>query len=516
MVAALTLLARAVGFGRWLVFSKTVGDTCLGDVYTAANQLPNVLFEVVAGGVLAGVVIPVVARQVGAGDRASAGRTTSALLCWTMLLLTPAAVVALLVAPVYGSVFVTPTCTGGVDRAAALLIMFAPQVWLYGLAVVSAGVLQAHHRFVAAAVAPLVSSVVVIIAYLAAGSMISSTVGQAGRIDVRQTPDAAIAVLGWGTTVGVLALAACTLVIMIRIGLRLRPTLRFGPGTGSTIVGIAVGSLVGLLVQQGAALLMTWVARGSAEPGAVTRLSWATTIYLLPYAVLAAPVIQTLFPRLSVAAGQSVGAVAELLRRYGPVLIALSCSGAAALAATAAPTARVFVLGPGSGDTAALAWPLLALAPAVVGYALMIFTNRTLLAVHAARSAAAVTVAGWLVVAVGVLAARWLPSVWVVTGIAGAVSVGTLVGAGVGWLLVHRLQLADGWSWRPLLAGVCAVVVSAIIGRLALGVFDTAGLVAAVGGALAAGLVGLAVSMLLVRLVAPSTFAEARAVLRRR
>ena len=43
-VAGITLVARAFGFGRWLVFSKTVGDTCLGDVYNAANTLPNVLF----------------------------------------------------------------------------------------------------------------------------------------------------------------------------------------------------------------------------------------------------------------------------------------------------------------------------------------------------------------------------------------------------------------------------------------------------------------------------------------
>ena len=66
-LAGLTLAARILGFGRSLVFSKTVGDTCLGDVYNAANSLPNVLFEIVAGGVLAGVVIPVVARHVGGG-----------------------------------------------------------------------------------------------------------------------------------------------------------------------------------------------------------------------------------------------------------------------------------------------------------------------------------------------------------------------------------------------------------------------------------------------------------------
>ena len=94
-VAGLTLAARLVGFGRSLVFSKTVGDTCLGDTYNAANSLPNVLFEIVAGGVLAGVVVPVVARHVGAGRDEHASRTASALITWTLLVLTPAGLAVL-------------------------------------------------------------------------------------------------------------------------------------------------------------------------------------------------------------------------------------------------------------------------------------------------------------------------------------------------------------------------------------------------------------------------------------
>jgi putative peptidoglycan lipid II flippase len=165
-VAGLTLASRLVGFGRSLVFSKTVGDTCLGDTYNAANSLPNVLFEIVAGGVLAGVVVPVVARHVGAGRGEQASRTTSALITWTLLVLTPAGLAVLVGARLFAAVFAKADCTGSADTLASLVVMFAPQVWLYGLAVVSAGALQAHHRFLAAAAAPLLSSVVVIIAYL--------------------------------------------------------------------------------------------------------------------------------------------------------------------------------------------------------------------------------------------------------------------------------------------------------------------------------------------------------------
>ena len=71
-----------------------------------------------------------------------------------MIILTPAAVAALLGAPLYGTAFAKPTCAGSAVTVSALLMMFVPQIWLYGLAVVSAGILQAHSRFLAAAWRP--------------------------------------------------------------------------------------------------------------------------------------------------------------------------------------------------------------------------------------------------------------------------------------------------------------------------------------------------------------------------
>ncbi|HWG95044.1 MAG TPA: hypothetical protein VNU66_12545, partial [Mycobacteriales bacterium] len=45
-IAVVTVLSRVVGFGRTAVLGRTVGPTCVGDTYTAANALPNVVFEV--------------------------------------------------------------------------------------------------------------------------------------------------------------------------------------------------------------------------------------------------------------------------------------------------------------------------------------------------------------------------------------------------------------------------------------------------------------------------------------
>ncbi|WP_375433017.1 lipid II flippase MurJ [uncultured Friedmanniella sp.] len=498
-LASLTLAARVVGFGRSVVFSKTVGDTCLGDAYNAANALPNILFEIVAGGVLAGVVVPVVARHVAAGRRESTAQTVSALLTWTLVVLTPAALVALFAAPWYGRLYASDACAGSADTVAALLVAFAPQVWLYGLAVVSAGVLQAHARFLAAALAPLLSSVVVVATYLGYAALAPS----ASRDDLAALTSRATAVLGWGTTLGVLVLAGCTLVPLARLGVRVRPRWRFAAGDRSVIGRIALAGIVGLVLQQLSVLLISWATQRSGDPGALTRFTWANALYLLPYAVLVAPLLQLAFPRLAAAAEgeQGSAAVSRVLAATVAPVVGLAWLGAALLAATAVPVARVFVLGPGSGRTAALAAPIAAFAPAVVGFALLGLASRTLLAQHLARDSGLTTGTGWATVILAVAVLRLLlPTTGLVTGVAAAVSFGMAVGAAVGWSrLRRRLPGPLGLGRSLLTGGLAAVIAVALLwwpaGRLA----DASLVVALLGGiAVAVGATGIYVGVLAV------------------
>lgn len=496
-IAGLTLTARVVGFGRSVVFAQTVGDSCLGDAYNAANLLPNVLFEIVAGGVLAGVVIPVVARHVAAERTSQAAETTSALITWTLLILTPAALLALLGASRYAAVFSVASCPGGAITLARLLVMFVPQVWLYGLAVVSAGILQAHSRFLAAALAPLLSSMVVITAYLAYASLAAPV----AATDLRQSAGVPLAVLGWGTTAGVAALAVTTLVPLHRLGLRYRPRLRFAPGDTDVIVRIAAAGIAGLVVQQLSLLLANWAAKASGDPGALTRFSWANAIYLLPFAVLVAPLLQLVFPRLSAAAGQGRAEVVEVLRTSAPPIVVLAGLGAALLIGTAVPVARVFVLGPGSGRTAALAWPIAAFAPAVVGFALLGLASRALLAQHLARAAGAATVTAWGVVVVAVLVLRLVvPPIWIVASLGLAVSLGMIAGAVTGWTLLLRhvepIRLARSMTVTMPVALLAGAVVAWPATALA-----EVGLIAALAGSIGCAVVCTALYLGLVGLL---------------
>lgn len=489
-VGGLTLAARVVGFGRSLVFSKTVGDTCLGDVYNAANALPNVLFEVAAGGVLAGVVVPVVARHLGAGRRAEADRTTSALLSWTLLVLTVVAVAALLGAGIYARAYAKADCVGSAGVLTVLVVMFVPQVWFYGVAVVSAGVLQAHGRFLAAATAPLLSSVVVVVAYLLFAGI--ATPG-AGR-DLGLLTRPALLALGLGTTAGVVALALCTAVPLVRLGSRIRPSLHFAPGDARVVAAIGAAGLAGLVLQQVSVLVINLAAQRNPDPGALTRFTWANALYLLPYAVLAAPVLQLTFPRLAAAAERGTDEVAGVVRRTAPPLVVLSFLGAALLVATAVPVARVFVLGPGSGRTSALAGPVAALAPAVLAFALMGLATRTLLAQHRALAAGTTTALAWGTVTLGaLLAAAVVPSSALVVALAGSVSLGLAVGAVVGWVALARHAGVAGAALRPgvvpaLLAGGLASVPAVLAGGALARLASEAGLLAAAGLAVGAAL----------------------------
>ena len=217
MIGVITVVARFVGFGRQVVFAHTVGTTCLGTAYTTANMVPNIIYDIVLGGALSSVVVPVLAgpamepRDADSDPGATARQIASALLTWTVLLLVPVSAALALAAHPIVSALVSGTagCPRGplAGVGARMLIVFAPQVLLYGLAVVLYGILQSHRKFGAPALAPLLSSLVVIGAYAAFGA-----VGGGYVDELAELPPTAEYLLSGGTTLGVLALVATAVV----------------------------------------------------------------------------------------------------------------------------------------------------------------------------------------------------------------------------------------------------------------------------------------------------------------
>ncbi len=428
-IALVTIAARVVGFGRTAVLSRTLGTSCVGDVYSAVNAVPNVVFEVVAGGALASVVVPVLAGAVATGDRDRASRTASALLSWTVVVLLPVVLVGILVAPLVVRALLggDPACAQAVDTGTRMLVVFLPQVLLYGIAVVLTGVLQAHRRFLGPALAPLLSSVVVIGAYLLYAAR--------GRVeDVAELSRTQELVLSIGTTLGVAVLALSLVVPLRRCGLHLRPSLSFPPGVAATARRLAGSGVAGLAAQQVALVVALRLALDGA-PGSVVVFGVATALFLLPWAVLAVPVATSAFPGLSASAsaGEQEQYAALAGRSLRLVLLAMTAA-AAVLAAVAAPVARLLVEGaPGVESSDVLARSVLSFAPGLVGYGLLALLGRALYARGDGRTPGAATVAGWLsVAAADLLLVRALPGVDRVV----LLGVGNTVGVTVAGLLL--------------------------------------------------------------------------------
>lgn len=466
IVAAITVLARVVGFGRWLVFSKTVGAGCLADAYATANQLPNVLFEVVVGGALAGAVIPVLAGPVARGDRAAQGRIIGALLSWSVVVLAPFALLTWLLADRYTNAMLDagPECGGTTATATRMLMIFVPQVFGYAVAVVATAVLQSHQRFAAGAVAPLVSSLVVVATYLLFAA-------RAPRAD--EASQGASDLLAWGTTAGVLALALTVLVPMLALRLPIKLTLRLDEGVGPVLRRLAAAGLAVLVAQQVALLVTTYLANHRGSAGSIAIYTWANAVYLLPYAVLAVPITTAVFPRLAAAYQSRDHAAFERYAATSTRAVMLAGgAGAALLVGTAVPVARIFAYDNGhvqDAQASTLRDGLVAFAPAMIGFAVLMHVGRVLYARRAGRQVAAVTGMAWLgVAAVGlVITLRW-HGLDVVGALAASMSAGMLGGAVVLLVVLRRIAgpgVLDGLS-RATLAALSGAVLAGAVGWL--------------------------------------------------
>lgn len=399
MITVVTILSRLLGFGRWLVQAKELGTGGIADAYATANVLPNVLFEVAAGGALAGAVVPLLAGPLLRRARVEINDIASALLTWTVVALVPLALlIAVFARPI---VSLLPEVGEGpqADIAAYFLVVFAVQVPLYGIGVVLSGLLQANRRFFWPAAAPMFSSIVVIGAYLVFGQLADGHQGQPELLSA-----AALGWLAWGTTAGVAAMSLPLFVPALRTGVRLRPSLRFPSGVGRRAARLAFAGIGALVAQQVSVLVVMFAALEYGGSGAFNVYQYSQAVYVLPYAVLAVPLATSAFPRLAARAdaGDTPG-FARLSSMSTRAVLAVSGAGAAALIAVA-PAVEAFFDGFTTGGAAGMATSIAWSAPGLVGFALLFHLSRTLYALDGGRSAVIGAATGWVVVSVLALA----------------------------------------------------------------------------------------------------------------
>ena len=460
LIGAITLLARVIGFGRQVVFAHTVQAQCLGTAYTTANMVPNIIYDIVMGGALTAVVVPVLAgpARARATDREQVERTSAALLSWTVLLLVPVSAVVAIAARPLVSVLIgaAPGCPrpAMVALGTRMLIVFAPQILLYGLAVVLYGILQAHRKFAAPALAPVLSSLVVIGTYFWFGHVAD------GSVDLRHpVPAVAWIVLAVGTTAGVATLVATPLVPVARLRLRLRPVLRFPAGVGARVRSLAVAGIATLIAQDASVAVVIVLANSRGGRGALVLYSFAWAVFFVPYAVLAVPIATSAFPELSARADTFDAITATSTR----AVTMASWLGVAGMAGACVPLARVFQSHIGqAADARMLAIALATFAPGLVGYGLTANLSRVLYAAGRSGASALAVSGGWLLVIIAdLLIVPFVPSSQVVAWL----GVGTTIGlTGSGLVL---LVLVWRFCGPGALRGCVRAAVAGLVGALA-------------------------------------------------
>lgn len=494
------LVSRVLGFVRVIATAGALGIAALGDTYQRTNQVSNLLFELLAGGMLFAVLVPTFVDHLQRVDRSEVGRLAGAV--------ATRAVTALAVVVAAGLLLADPLMAGltagvdGPDRQAQidlgvfLLWFVLPQLLFYGVGAVASAVLQADHRFVATSVAPAGSSLVVTL------TMVAFAAGHDPARGLALT-DGQKALLGGGTLLATVVLALVPLGAAARAGYPLRPGWRVPSEELAALVrrGAWATGHVGL---NQVLVIATVIFAGRIE-GGVIAYQTAFTFFLLPHALLAHPIFTSLYPRLA-ATGASGGVGADLdgfattLGRGLRTMGALVLPASALLAATATPALSLVQLG--SFDAAGVALVGATLAAYLAGlaaYSATFLLTRASYALGDARSPTTINLAV-TVVAVGAMAAA--TTVADGRGLLVAFGLVTAATGTAGAVVLHR-RVVDragrpvpvaGSLARSSLVAAAAGMAAGLVVR-AVGWSTPGAAVVAVGLALAAGLAAATIAV---------------------
>jgi putative peptidoglycan lipid II flippase len=466
IVAGLTMLSRVLGLVRTLVFSQTVGATCLGTAYVTANQVPNLLYELILGGALTSAMVPVLARSAekasqDTAEKARVGDITSALLTWSVIIVVPLALIIVAVAGPIASLLnpVNPNAhcvrSDMVSVTGSMLRVFAPQALLYGISVVLYGLLQSYRRFAAPSIGPGISSLVLIACYLA-------FVPLNGGRSLAQLPLAAELVLSVGTTLGIAALVVVAIPPTWRLKLRFRPVLRFPPGVARRAGGLALVGVAELIAIDVANVVAITLANGHGTTGAIVLYNYASQVFNSIAAILALSIVVSAFPVMSAREGSAFQRASAGSTR---AVMLMSCLGTAVIAAIAVPAAHVLAKQPAQVPELTEAFVLFA--PGVAGLALTANLSRMMFVIGRLKIAAAALAGSWLVtILADVLLVQLVPPRLVVASLALGTTIGQSVVV-VPMVIVTRKicgKTALQGLRRAALAGVAAGAVGAALG----------------------------------------------------
>lgn len=295
-MAVATLVSRITGFGWKLLLVAIIGINEIQDSFTVANTLPNIIFELLLGGVLASVVVPLLVRSQDDPDGGQA--YMNRLLTVGLTGLAIGTVLAVAAAPVFTWLYVddsTGRATPELTTAFAYLLL--PEIFFYGLFALLSAILQARHVFGPTAWAPVLNNLVVVVTLLVYLMV-------PGKITVNPVDmsEPKLLVLGIGVTLGIVVQAVVLFPALRRIDFKYRWTWGFDArlkefgGLALWVLGYVAVSQVGMIVTQ---RVLT-----AGDRGGVSIYANAWLLFQLPYGVIGVSLLTAILPRMSKSAAR--------------------------------------------------------------------------------------------------------------------------------------------------------------------------------------------------------------------
>jgi len=485
-----TVASRATGFLRTAVLVAVLGVQGVPLAFTVANTAPNIVYELLLGGILTSTVVPLLVRA----DKDGYGEAyAQRLLTLTVLVLGGTALVLVLLAPQIADLYLSSSVDADTR---ALTITFArfflPQVLFYGVGALLGAWLNTHGRFGPPMWAPVLNNVVVI------GSLVVfALLPGPDHLTSGSITDTQVAVLGIGVTLGIVAQTVALLPALRATGLRLVPRLDLR-GTGLGQAGrLARWTFFYVVCNQLVLLVVVNLASGAPKDRGYPSYTNAFLLWQLPHAVVAVSVITALLPAMSRAAHDGrLDVLRAQLDRGLRTTTALMVPAAAALVVLGVPVATtVFGHGRTSLDQARFMGELLAVfACGLVAFSTYQLQLRAFYALQDTRTPALVNlVVNAVTVGVDVAVYLLVPDRWRVLGLAAGQASSYLVGVVVCTTVLARRVPRDTHghvlrtATRCLFAVAAPAVAALLVARLAddaLGTAFTGSLVAtAAGGA---------------------------------
>ena len=294
-----TIISRATGLIRNLLLVAALGTGLLGDAFNVANTTPNIIYNLLIGGALSAVFVPLIVQSFRQEDGGSAyiSRLLS-LIASALLFIT---IAAMLLAPLLVSLY-APTFSGrSRDVTLAFALYCLPQILFYGLYGILGQVANAKEKFGPMMWAPIANNLLVIVLF-------SYFISVTDEISLETISDSQIALLGLGSTIGIALQAMILIPTLRKSGLKLS-FRRDWRGVGlDKALKLAIWAFIFVLISQLGFLITVNLATRAAvlaqEQGidygvGYTPYANAYLVMLLPHSIVTISIVTALLPGLS-------------------------------------------------------------------------------------------------------------------------------------------------------------------------------------------------------------------------